>query len=223
MVSAKNQNLSNDYYRLIRSEITGYIVSGKHRVLDVGCGAGFLGAYLKQEGYASEVVGIEINRQVADDASNKLDQVICADLNLIGVDDLLSRENVNPFDYIVCGDVLEHLIDPWTALTELTKHLKPEGKVIVSLPNVRHWSVWLPLLFRGHWEYSESGIMDRTHLRFFTNKTALELINDANLELVSNEPSIWRKSEKILNVMTFGLCQGWLASQWVLLGKARSR
>lgn len=208
------------YFRNIRSEIAEQVKKGSNRVLDVGCGAGNLGAYLKQQGRASEVVGIEIDTIAAKEASTKLDCVLCANLNQASVFDVLKAFDKASFDYIICADVLEHLIDPWKVLAELVTYLKPNGRFVTSIPNVRHWSVWLPLILRGQWEYREAGIMDRTHLRFFTRATGVKLIEGANSKVVEYHPIIWRRSERLLNKVSLGLFDGWLASQWVFVGEA---
>ena len=172
-----NTNVSNisntdvSYFRNVRSEIAEYVKKGNNRVLDVGCGAGYFGEYLKQQGCASEVIGIEIDTNAAKEALTKLDHVLFANLNQASVIDVLKDFDKGAFDYIICADVLEHLIDPWSVLSALVSFLKPGGRVVLSLPNVRHWSVWLPLILGGQWEYREAGIMDRTHLRFFTRVT----------------------------------------------------
>ncbi len=220
MAATEDIDLTNKYYRHVRSEVAEHIVSGKHRVLDVGCASGVLGEYLKRQGCASEVVGIEIDSLVAKEASTKLDHVLCANLNHAGVFDVLNDFDKASFDYIICADVLEHLIDPWKILTDLAMYLKPGGRLVVSLPNVQHWSVWRPLILMGQWEYCEAGIMDRTHLRFFTRASSQKLLIRANLHVIECRPMIYRKLERILNSITFGLLEGWFASQWVLVGKA---
>lgn len=222
MATTENRNQTNNYYRHVRNEIAEHVACGKHRVLDVGCAAGVLGEYLKQQGCASEVVGIEIDALAAKEASTRLDQVLCANLNHAGVIDVLSDFDKASFDYIICADVLEHLIDPWTILADLATYLKPDGQLVVSLPNVQHWTVWVPLILLGRWEYCEAGIMDRTHLRFFTRVSSQKLIIRTNLYVIECQPSVWRKSERILNSITFGLLEGWFASQWILVGKAGS-
>jgi len=213
-----NQEFS--YYQNVRGELAEFVDKGHNRILDVGCGAGYFGAYLKSQNRASEVVGIEIDLSAANEAATKLDRVLLANLNQSTINDVLSDFDKASFDYVICADVLEHLIDPWTILAELAAFLKPGGRIIVSLPNVRHWSVWLPLIFKGCWEYRKSGIMDKTHLRFFTRATGLKLISGADIRVIGSQPGIWRNLEQILNQMTFGLCEGLLASQWVIVGKA---
>lgn len=208
----------SSYYQHIRNDIIKHITSGSHRVMDVGCAAGFLGEYLKKNGFATEVVGIEIDPQVAKDASGRIDRVFCANLNRVGADELLSKEAVGKFDYIVCADVLEHLVDPWQSLKELVEYLTPDGKIIISLPNVRHWSVWFPLIFRGKWEYRESGILDKTHLRFFTQSSASNLLNNAGLEITECQQSMGGLS-RLLNIFTMTFFSELLGSQCVFVAK----
>lgn len=205
------------YYQNVRSELAVNVGKGNHRILDVGCGAGYFGEFLKLHGHASEVVGIEVDPAAANEASTKLDQVLCANLNQTSVIDVLKDFDKALFDYIVCADVLEHLIDPWNVLSDLVTFLKPGGQVLVSLPNVRHWSVWLPLLLRGHWEYREAGIMDSTHLRFFTRFSAIELLNRAGLDVAIYHPLIGGKW-RLANKFSMGLLEEFVAIQLVFVG-----
>jgi 2-polyprenyl-3-methyl-5-hydroxy-6-metoxy-1,4-benzoquinol methylase len=92
------------------------------------------------------------------------------------------------FDVILIGDVLEHMVDPGKVLSELKKFLKPEGKFVISLPNVAHYSVRFGLL-KGRWNMTNSGILDKTHLRFFTRVTAIELLTKAGLSIEVIRPS----------------------------------
>ena len=123
------------------------------------------------------------------------------------------------FDYILCGDVLEHLRDPWAQLNKLVKLLKPGGgKVIVSLPNIRCYSVTMPLIFKDEWTYTSAGILDSTHLRFFTKTTAVEMLKKSGLNEIKVKPLIHGRRYKLLNILFFGLLKSLLASQWVLTG-----
>jgi hypothetical protein len=76
---------------------------------------------------------------------------------------------------ILAADVIEHLVDPWRTLERMLPSLRPGGYVVTSTPNVRYWRVLYDLGVRGRWEYQDSGILDRTHLRFFTRRSAIEL------------------------------------------------
>ena len=211
-------NYSNVYYKLQREELVQHVLKGKNRILDVGCAEGFLGESLKKNGLASEVVGIEVFPGAALQAASRLDQVICEDLeNLKRNCTILAPQS---FDYILCGDVLEHLRDPWQTFTWLATLLKEDGLAIVSVPNVRHWSVLVPLLFKGEWHYRDHGIMDRTHLRFFTKKTAKQLLVDAGLNVEFCQGcKLRRKKDRLLNFIMLGMGKGFVSVQWILTGR----
>jgi 2-polyprenyl-3-methyl-5-hydroxy-6-metoxy-1,4-benzoquinol methylase len=163
----------NDYYKNCRYEMAAYIPPTTKRVLDVGCGAGSFGKVLKESG-VQEVWGIEYSKDAASIASKKLDKVIQGDII-----DALSELPDGYFDVIVFNDVLEHLVDPYTVLSSLKKVLNKQGMVVASIPNVRHISVLKDLLWRKEWEYRDSGVLDRTHLRFFTRKSIVRMFTDA--------------------------------------------
>jgi 2-polyprenyl-3-methyl-5-hydroxy-6-metoxy-1,4-benzoquinol methylase len=217
-VQAKVEN----YFRGQRINVAELIKTGSHRVLDVGCGVGNFGAYLKQTNRANEVIGLEINQQAAEEAKLNLDGVYCLDLNRVDVKECLPKEDTRPFDYITCNDVLEHLVDPWAMLVKLTEYLAEDGKIVVSLPNVRHWSVWMPLLLRGRWDYQDAGIMDRTHLRFFTQSTMQDLFDSANLIVIEKKPLIGGKW-KFLNKLLFNSIQDFVAVQWLFVVTRRKQ
>lgn len=145
------------------------------RLLDVGSADGYLAELFRDGGF--EVVCLESNSFYAAKARQKALHVVQADL------DSPLPEIRGPFDIIVCGDVLEHLKDPLTVLRELAKHLKADSRVILSVPNVAH--LWIRLqLAAGRFEYGERGILDRTHLRFFTLSSFRRLLQDAGLEII---------------------------------------
>jgi SAM-dependent methyltransferase len=148
---------------------------GNRRLLDVGAAHGYLAATLRDRGFC--VTGIEANPDLAREAAQHCDELVVADL-----DAPLPPFN-EPFDVVLCGDVLEHLKDPLAVLTSLSQNLKPDGIVIVSLPNIANLYVRLHLLM-GRFDYQDRGILDRTHLRFFTRKTFRQLLDDAGLEVV---------------------------------------
>lgn len=88
------------------------------------------------------------------------------------------------FDYIICADILEHLSDPWVILNKIHKWLKDDGKIIVTLPNIRNYRILKDLVFLGKWEYKESGILDKTHLRFFTKSSFSKALSRADFEII---------------------------------------
>lgn len=207
---------TENYYRHIRRELIEGIPAGKHRILEVGCAEGATGEGLKKSGCASEVVGIEMSSEAAAIAAERLDEVICGDLEKMTFHESCFAEN--SFDYIICGDVLEHLNNPWLQLQRLFNFLKPGGKIIVSLPNIRYYEISFQLVFRDDWTYTESGILDSTHLRFFTKKTSVQMLSKAGLSDVTCLPLIQRRRDRIVQKGSFGLLAGLIAPQWVLTG-----
>lgn len=205
------------YYQYVRTELIEHIPLGEHRILEVGCAEGYTSEALKNKGCAIETVGIEYLPEAANLAKDKLDHVVCGDLEKLTLNKPWFVED--SFDYIICGDVLEHLVDPWTQLKRLMTFLKPGGIIIVSLPNIRYYGVTLPLIFSDEWEYKESGILDSTHLRFFTRKTALKLLIDTGLNSVNCLPLIHRRRDKIISLCSLGLLTGLVSYQWILTGK----
>ena len=140
----------------------GFIPRQAARLLEVGCGEGQFGRRLK-EGSQREVWGVEIAAAAARVAEQQLDRVLSGDISAL-IDDLPASY----FDVVVFNDVLEHLIDPEDILARIKPHLSERGVVVSSIPNIRFFPIFHDLLVHGRWEYEESGILDRTHLRFFT-------------------------------------------------------
>lgn len=151
-------------------------VSGMgRRVLDIGCGQGHLARLLNERGY--EVVGVDQNTGALGVAAQWCRQTIHGD-----IDTTLERLDGQKFAYVLLADVLEHLRDPEEMLSRLMALLTDDGVLIVSVPNVAHLYVRLMLLF-GRWNYSDRGILDRTHLRFFTRKSLRELLAKSGVSL----------------------------------------
>jgi 2-polyprenyl-3-methyl-5-hydroxy-6-metoxy-1,4-benzoquinol methylase len=147
------------------------------RVLELGPATGYMSKVLGDRGCT--VVGIEVDAEMAERASAFCERVIVGDLDGL---DLAAELGDERFDVIVAADVLEHLRDPLEALTRLRPFLEPTGSFVISVPNVAHGSVRLALL-SGHFDYGEVGLLDSTHLRFFTRETLEQLLDDAELGL----------------------------------------
>jgi 2-polyprenyl-3-methyl-5-hydroxy-6-metoxy-1,4-benzoquinol methylase len=170
------------------------LVGENKRVLDFGCATGYFAQLLTTKG--CRVTGIELNQDAAKVAEQYCEQVIIADLDLVSLPEILPEQ---AFDVAIFGDVLEHLRDPWRILKETQKLLSQEGYIVASIPNIAHGSIRLALL-QGKFEYTELGILDNTHLRFFTRKTVEELlehsgyfietIDRTKLPIFSNAPLI---------------------------------
>jgi 2-polyprenyl-3-methyl-5-hydroxy-6-metoxy-1,4-benzoquinol methylase len=168
------------YFDTLRDEIEPLVPESPAVVMDIGCGQGVTSRWLKQIRPNITTVGVEIDKSVAAIASSVVDTVLVGDLDE-GLEGLSSYQG--RVDLLLLLDVLEHLQDPWSRLKEFKTLLAPAGVVIASIPNVRNLKVLGPLLLKGEWKYQSSGILDRTHLRFFTRRSVLELFSAAGFEI----------------------------------------
>ncbi|HEX2181591.1 MAG TPA: methyltransferase domain-containing protein [Rubrobacteraceae bacterium] len=155
------------------------LVGHDKRVLDVGCASGYLAAALAERG--CDVVGIEVDPEAARRAEEHCERVLVGDVESMDLDGPLEQE---AFDVIVFGDVLEHLKEPLRTLERLKPFLRDDGFVVASIPNVAHGSVRLAL-FQGRFQYQRLGLMDDTHLRFFTRESVERLFDDAGLPIIA--------------------------------------
>lgn len=174
-----------------RDEMVRFIPRDTRTLLDVGCGRGGFGANLKSK-FDLEVHGVELNAEAAGHARTRLDRVFELDLerDSQGLPD--SR-----YDVVTFLDVLEHLQDPWSLLKRSHAWLRPGGTVVASLPNMRYYPVLKDLVLAKRFEYVDSGVLDRTHLRFFTLSGIDRLFRDAGfrqvrIEGINGGPLPWK-------------------------------
>ncbi len=151
------------YYRANRGVMTRFLPDSYQRVLEVGCGAGGFYDHLQQP---CEVWGVEPNPDAAKAAATKLHRVLTG-----RYDHLADQLPDGYFDMIVCNDVIEHMDDHDAFLEAIKRKMRPGGVIVGSIPNIRHITALFKLLITKDWKYSESGILDRTHLRFFTERS----------------------------------------------------
>lgn len=151
------------------------LVGNDKSVLDLGCATGYLGEALAERG--CRVTGVEFVEEAAEQARQLLDRVVVGDLNTL---DLVAEFGPGSFDVLVFGDVLEHLPDPARVLRAAVPLLAPGGSVVISIPNITHGSIRLAIL-QGRWQYTETGLLDRTHIRFFTRQSLLDMVTGAGL------------------------------------------
>jgi spore maturation protein CgeB/SAM-dependent methyltransferase len=164
------------YFEFARPEVLALVPESAKRILDIGCGTGRLGEALKARQRA-EVVGIELYEPAALAARQRLDQVLVGN-----VEQMELPFTPGAFDAVVCADVLEHLRQPESLLRQASRWLGPDGRLVASIPNVRHHSV-VGSLLDGNWTYEPAGLLDRTHLRFFTRRDIEQLFQDAGFTL----------------------------------------
>jgi len=162
---------SSMIYQSVNAAVFRRIPAGTRSLLDIGCGGGVFGTAVKAA-MPCTVTGVTYSEAEALQARQGLDHVIVADLN--GFD----PSPLGQFDCIVCSHVLEHLTAPQEVLARLRACLKPGGRLVVALPNVLFWKQRLQFM-AGRFQYSEGGLMDRTHVRFFDWDSAEQLVRDA--------------------------------------------
>lgn len=187
---------SGNYYGNGRNELVSLVPSGVRKLLDVGCAGGDFGARLIHTRPGIEVWGIEPFPDVAARAKDKLTRVICG-----SVEDALDRIPDGEFDCITFNDVLEHLPDPWVVLKAIRPKLAAGGTILASIPNLRHFPVMKSLMFGGEFQYVEHGVLDSTHLRFFTKKSMQRMLHDSGYVVTKIEGLQWTRFPFIVSVL----------------------
>jgi 2-polyprenyl-3-methyl-5-hydroxy-6-metoxy-1,4-benzoquinol methylase len=209
------------YFGSVRTDILALVPVDATRILDVGCGMGRLGQALKAE-RGRFVAGIELHAASAAMAAGVLDQVICASVSDVRLDELGQPAS---YDCIIFGDILEHLLEPWETLRRFAALLTPSGVVVASIPNIGHVSIIWGLL-RGRWEYGERGLLDRTHLRFFTYRSIHALVQQAGMEIVRCKPNFRlverdRRYARVARLLGKGPLKSLFAYQYVIVARRR--
>jgi SAM-dependent methyltransferase len=204
----------DNYYSADRADLADLLPRQAHRVLEIGCGEGFLGKLLRSRGHY--VVGLELVPEIAERARQNLDEVVCADVERAEL-----PWPAGSFDAVITADVLEHMVDPWRILGRLSALLRPAGVAIASIPNVQNFRI-IGGLIRGRWRYTDSGLMDRGHLRFFTWREIVRLFNGAQLDVIDRrcvyKPKLRRR---LLMAVTFGAVEPFLTRQYLIVGRRR--
>ena len=160
-----------------RPDLVERLPSSCRNVLDLGCATGEVGAAVKRRIPDARVTGVELDPSMAAIAATKLDRVVAADLE--NAEAIAGQLAGQPFDGVLAGDILEHLVDPWRTLRILTTVLAPDAVVVASLPNVGFWDTSWNVLVRKRWPYRPRGIHDSTHLRFFARRNLEPLFAQA--------------------------------------------
>jgi SAM-dependent methyltransferase len=198
------------YYADSRSDLLSLIPKNSKHILDVGCGSADRWA-----GYPADVYGVEINEEAAAKARKILKSVVTGDVEK----EPLPFED-GFFDCIVFADVLEHLYDPWGMLQTFKPKLAKNGCVLISVPNIRHYRVLRALVFKGRFPYEESGILDIDHLRFFTRREVVAMLEQTGFEIADLKRKISASAKhRFLNRLCFGAFSDFLAEQFYILAR----
>lgn len=196
-----------------RDEFLGLVPAGTRRLLDVGCGAGGLSRQLIEKGI--EVVGVEKIEELCSLAKEKLDAVILGD-----IENLKLNYPEGYFDCIMYADILEHLTEPLNILEKHKVYLQKNGYVIASIPNARYYKIILRLIFSGTWDYSDAGMLDRTHVRFFGLVNIIELFEKAGYEIVEiKRNAIAARGFRVLNFIFLNKLKDFFAYQYYIKAK----
>lgn len=205
-----------NYFSHIRLDLIRFMDLKKKNldVLEIGAAYGETLYYLKENEIAKKAVGVDIFQDSNGKERYKpLDQFIFG--NIENED---YTEFRNSFDLILLPDVLEHLEEPLKALAKVKSYLKSDGTLIVSMPNIRHYSAFVKIFLKGRFDYEESGIFDYTHKRFYCRRNIEDLLKNAGFRIVKFEGSIknfqGRSVTKILNILTFGLLEEFFSTQY---------
>lgn len=178
MVRVETTINRNAAYTTARPDVAEMVPADAMTILDVGCSNGMLGQGLRAMRDGRVVFGVEIDQAFASDAAQRLDGVVCADVNVLDWTALLPGTQ---FDCIVFADVLEHLTDPRRHLAAARQRLAPGGCIVISLPNIRHISSLYAIFCLGTFPARSRGIFDRTHMRWFTIGDARALLAELGM------------------------------------------
>lgn len=213
-----------EYSFFVRQELLQFVPMNQEQlcVLEAGCACGSNLMTIKYQNPASELYGIELEEAAASIAGQYA-QIYNLDLEGFSTESWQDK-----FDVVIMGDILEHLRDPWKTVARMYNILKPGGKIIISVPNITHVSIFRRML-AGHWDYEDAGILDRTHLRFFARAEVLSLLENAGFmvsDIGYTQTALTDKDRALLPTLTAMLEQtadpGQLkAYQWVAVAVKR--
>ena len=217
----KEAAVDNRYFATARHDVLAHISGAPARVLEIGCGAGSTMAELRKRGPVTQAVGVELDPASAETARAQFDTIYVSAVETAPFEQAVAQGTL---DLVLCLDVLEHLVDPWTVVKRVSPLLAPGGRLYISLPNVRNWKFLARLFFRGDFRYRDSGILDRTHLRFFTRETAMDLAQAGGLHIVDAVDARAYKPwevRRLINLISLGLTREWIAKQWIVIAEKR--
>jgi len=207
------------YFDTIRKDLLNLIPTKcmNGNLLEIGAGKGNTLIYAKKHRYASKVYGIDISTiDNSYQSSSEIEKFIIGDIEQIDL-----NFNDKLFDVILCGDVLEHLTNPFYVVQKLKPYLSDKGVIIASIPNIREWTTMRKIFFSGDFRYEDIGILDRTHLRFFCKKNIEELFskNGMNIFQLASNLNYTGYKRKILNIITFKIFEEFLTTQYYIVAQ----
>ena len=211
-------NNTNYYNRSFREEMFKYIPENATKILEVGCSEGLFLSHL-QKNKPCEVWGIEMNEQAAEKASKVAFKVLSGDFNVV-----FKELPAHYFDCVIFNDVIEHFSDPWLALSNTKQLLSSNGVVVSSIPNFRYIGNLTEIITSADFRYKEEGgILDKTHLRFFTSKSMKRFFEECGYSVIVQEGlrpcQSWK--EKLLIYFSFGYFKDMRFKQYANVAKVK--
>lgn len=210
---------ANTYYTNVREDLISLMPNrSQQKVLEIGAGGGDTVVAIKERGLASEVVGVDLFALPQTNQQHPfIDRFIVCDIEK---DELGYPDSY--FDTVICGDVLEHLVDPWSVVNKLIRYLKVGGSLIISVPNIRYYKVMFKILGQGDFGYDpKGGILDKTHLRFFCRKNVVQLLTTPELKLQKIMPIDYHPQYKfstkvkVFNTLTGRMFENFFVHQYL--------
>lgn len=206
------------YFANARNDIVAMLKTGQDAaILELGCGAGGTGRAAMAAGKAGRYVGLELNEEAAAIAAEALTDVVVGDVQCVDLAPYRGQ-----FDALIVSEVLEHLTDPWDTLQRLTTCLRPGAQVFASSPNISYWKVVWNLIL-GRFRYQEAGVMDKTHLRWFTPESFRQLFESAGVEVETIRPMRepgWKG--RFFNALTRDRFAHLFMAQMLVIGRRKS-
>ncbi len=214
------QNKNREYFNNLRVDLISLIPENENnKILEIGAGSCETLIEIKKLKLAKEVVGVELMKLADSQQDNPdIDKLIVGNIE----DPELDLPE-NYFDVIICGDIIEHLIEPEAVLKKLYKYLKQNGIIIASIPNFREYHILYRVVILADFRYTDRGILDRTHLRFFCKKNIISLLTSTMYVPISIYSMFQldktQRTKKLVSKLTFGLIRDFLTSQYIIVAK----
>ena len=205
------------YYENERGEMLRFIPDTTSTTLEFGCGIGRFSSLLK-ETLHTESWGVEIDCQAAAQAAKRLDKVIASDA-ILALKDIPNGF----FDCVIFFDVLEHLVDPYSLLNGIKEKMTEKGIIVASIPNISYYRTMVDLVIRGNWDYKSHGVLDKSHLRFFTRNSIVKTFDELDFDIAAIEGmhATSSRSFKILNALLIGRLKDLRYKHYTVVAKPR--
>ncbi len=224
IIKIHGSKTDSTYFSNTNADLVALIPSNPGRILDIGCASGKLGEDIIKATAPKEYIGIEIVPEIAEMAHTRLSKVLIGN-----AESILPKIDTGSFDWVIMADILEHTVDPWSLISEVSRIIKPHGMLLMSIPNVRNLGVLFDLACKGRWDYTPFGIMDQGHLRFFTRSTITELLTKSKFEIrscQSNSRNRWKRwrGKTIARILSFIIAKPsayneFITVQWIILAQ----